>query len=94
MMGVLDMTLVSIATGLVVSAIWLYVVWGRVRRPGESWEEARKRELAHLDRLAVLDAKREGAIYARAALDARNRLNAELAEIPDTVRSFEDRSIN
>ena len=81
-MAVLDMTIVSIATGLIVSAIWLYVVWSRARGPGESWEDARKREMAHMDRLAELD-------YARIARDGRARLmrNAELAEIPETVRS-------
>ncbi len=91
MIGVLNMTIVSIATGLIVSAIWLSIVWHRVRRPGESWEDARKREMSHLDRLAEQevqrDAKRSGSVI-------RDVRNAELAEIPDTVRSFEDRSIN
>lgn len=90
-MMVLDITIMSIATGLiglVVSALWISAVWYRVRRPGESWESARKREMAHLDRLAAQDAERNGKLW------ARDRMNAELAEIPDTVRSFDDRSIN
>lgn len=89
MMAVLNMTFISIATGLIVSAIWLSAVWYRVRRPGESWEDARKREMVHLDRLAEQDAVWSDKM---SNLDRIAR-NAELAEIPDTVRSFEDRSV-
>lgn len=62
-------------SGLLVSAAVGILVWptyiAAVRRRGETWCEARDREITRLDRMAELD------------------------EIPDTVRSYEDdRSIN
>jgi hypothetical protein len=46
--------------------------------------------MLHLDRLAEQDA----ALDTHRRFDERCRLNAELDEIPDTVRSLDDRSIN
>lgn len=66
--------LVGLASGLFVSAFVGWLVWPayvhRCRLPGETWDEARTREMARLDALA------------------------EREEIPDTVRSLADRSIN
>ena len=65
----------GLATGLAISAVTACVLWpiyiARCRLPGETWDEARAREIARLDRLAELD------------------------EIPDTQRCYEnDRNIN
>lgn len=49
----------GLATGLFVSAVTACVLWPiyivRCRQPGETWDDARKREIARLDRLAELD---------------------------------------
>ena len=63
------------ATGLFISSVSAHLLWplyiASVRKRGETWGEAQKRELERLDRLAELD------------------------EIPDTQRCYEnDRSIN
>lgn len=65
----------GLATGLTLSAVTAYALWpiyvASIRRRGETWGEAQKREIARLDRLAELD------------------------EIPDTQRCYEnDRSVN
>lgn len=48
--------LFGLASGLIVSSVAGYVAWPlvvqRCRLPGETWDEARRREIARLDRLA------------------------------------------
>ncbi len=50
---------VGLATGLAASAVTACVLWpiyvARCRLPGETWDEARRREIDRLDRLAELD---------------------------------------
>lgn len=68
------MYMFGLATGLALATVVGYVVWPiyvqRCRLPGETWDDARAREMARLDALA------------------------EREEIPDTMRSLDDRSIN
>lgn len=49
----------GLATGLVLSAVTACVLWpiyvARCRLPGETWDEARAREIARLDKLSELE---------------------------------------
>jgi hypothetical protein len=49
----------GLATGLLVSGVSAYLLWplyiASIRRRGETWAQAQKRELSRLDRLAELD---------------------------------------
>ncbi len=48
--------IIGLATGLALSAFAGWLVWPayvhRCRQPGETWDEARQRELARLDAIA------------------------------------------
>lgn len=66
--------ILGLTSGLCLSALVGWIVWPvyvhRCRQPGETWDDARRREMRRLDALA------------------------EREEIPDTVRSYDDRSVN
>ena len=73
------MYLVGLASGLALSTLVVCVVWPlyvwRCRLPGETWDEARQRELGRLDRLAELDEIPD----TWRSLDDRRKLRAHLA---------------